>query len=92
MKWEMRRSNPPVAEMTQTVKEWVAHTPHAHSVGLRRVVLSSENGAVRVTGPVSFQTRLPRWLRVRISLRGLGWEHPKRIPRASLTVPGELRD
>jgi RNA-directed DNA polymerase len=41
MKWEVRRGNRAVAEVTQSVKAWVAHTAHAQSVGLRRKVLSS---------------------------------------------------
>lgn len=41
MKWEVRQGNRPVAEVTQSVKAWVAHTAHAQSVRLRRAVLSS---------------------------------------------------
>jgi len=52
MKWEMRRGSRAAAEVTQSVKAWVAHTAHAQSVGLRRAVLNSWNGAERVTGPV----------------------------------------
>ena len=41
MKWEMRRGSRAAAEVTQSVKAWVAHTAHAQSVGLRRAVLNS---------------------------------------------------
>ena len=40
MKWEVRRGNRAAAEVTQSVKAWIAHTAHAQSVGLRRAVLS----------------------------------------------------
>ncbi len=41
MKWEVRRGNRAAAEVTQSVKSWIAHTAHAQSIGLRRKVLSS---------------------------------------------------
>lgn len=39
MLWEVRHRRRPAAEVTQSVKAWVAHTAHAQSVGLRRAVL-----------------------------------------------------
>jgi len=40
MRWETRHRGRDTAELTQSVKAWVAHTAHAQSVGLRRAVLA----------------------------------------------------
>lgn len=40
MLWEVRCRRRPAAEVTQSVKAWVAHAAHAQSVELRRAVLS----------------------------------------------------
>ncbi|TWT46789.1 reverse transcriptase/maturase family protein [Botrimarina hoheduenensis] len=40
MRWETRHRGRETAELTQSVKAWVAHAAHAQSVGLRRAVLS----------------------------------------------------
>ncbi len=45
MLWERRHRCRPAAEVTQSVKAWVAHTSHAQSVGLRRVVLGRRRAA-----------------------------------------------
>ena len=39
MLWELRHQCRPTAEVTKSVKAWVAHTNHAQSVALRRAVL-----------------------------------------------------
>ena len=44
----------PAAEVTQSVKAWVAHTSHAQSVGLRRVVLGRRRAVRRRTKPQGY--------------------------------------
>lgn len=39
MRWEVRHRGRPAAQVTRSVKAWVAHAAHAQSVGLRRAVL-----------------------------------------------------
>ena len=40
MRWETRNRGRETAQLTQSVKAWVAHAAHAQSVGLRRAVLA----------------------------------------------------
>lgn len=41
LKWRARRGEIPVAEVTRSVRAWIAHVQHAQSFGLREAVLSS---------------------------------------------------
>lgn len=57
MLWDVRQRRRTVAEVTQSVKAWVAHTAHAQSVGLRRAVLGRRSAKrrrveARVSGKV----------------------------------------
>jgi hypothetical protein len=49
MLWELRHRCRPAAEVTQSVKAWVAHASHAQSVGLRRVVLGQRRSLCRTS-------------------------------------------
>ena len=40
MRWEVRQRRRSAANLTNSVRAWIAHVKHAHSVGLRRAVLS----------------------------------------------------
>ena len=40
MRWEVRQRQRSAAGLTNSVRAWIAHVKHAHSVGLRRAVLS----------------------------------------------------